>query len=423
MAKIDKETMSLHEYIKDIQDSSEKEEDKGQGKKEKEKTEVGWFEAILLHMDDCHLGNHIGTFVNPNIKIAVYSHTSKVAGYVTTGGSTCCLDCMSSSASYQPSAKLLLHTVPSDKNVSEVAIMKDEELEKELEKLFQPTEGLQEKVREMQKKIHDTQEKAQKIWENRWKEPEATDTHLRQVYFPVAEETYHLLSIMPSSSLTFEMYRRIRAINGHKIGCYKKRSETYGQPCEEITELTEIKFGGSQPQNISTLNSRYKGKVYLLSSLPPSLPARKIRLPKSDFFRESIWYKQQSNTLYRLHDYMKQNQNTMKIRQAIHNLVDEMISAVLLVSYQIRARGIGWSKEEAYSQLPTAQKIWLDDAYAEERKETSWADDISSSFARWVIRSYEKLLGEDAIKLGDAEHSFIKKQMENVLKDEVRYES
>ena len=411
MAKIDKETMSLYEYIKDIQDNAEKE------------TKVDWFEAILLHMDNCHLGNHIGTFVNPNIKIAICSHTSKVAGYVTTGGSTCCLDCMSSSASYQPSAKLLLNTVPSDKNVSEVAIMKDEELEKELEKLFQPIEGLQEKVHEIQKKIHDTQEKAQKIWADRWKEPEATDTHLRQVYFPVAEETYHLLSIMPSSSLTLEMYRRIRAINGHKIGCYNKKSETYGQPCEEITELTEIKFGGSQPQNISTLNSRYKGKVYLLSSLPPSLPARKIRLPKSDFFRESIWYKQQSNTLYRLHDYMKQNQNTMKIRQAIHDLVNEMISAVLLVSYQIRAEGIGWSEEEAYSQLPTAQKIWLDDAYAEERKETSWTDDISSSFARWVIRSYEKLLGEDAIKLGDAEHNFIKKQMENVLKDEVRYES
>ena len=431
MAKIDKETMSLYEYIKDIQDNAEK------------KTKGDWFEAILLHMDNCHLGNHIGTFVNPNIKIAICSHRSKVAGYVTTGGSTCCLDCMSSSASYQPSAKLLLNTVPSDKNVSEVAIMKDEELEKELKKLFQPIEGLQEKVREMQKKIHDTQGKAQKIWKDRWKEPEATDTHLRQVYFPVAEETYHLLSIMPSSSLTLEMYRRIRAINGHKISCYNKKSKTYGQPCEEITELTEIKFGGSQPQNISTLNSRSKGNIYLLSSLPPSLSAREIRLPKSDFFRESIWYKQQSNTLYRLHDvgrsakkvkeknkplyrlhdYMKQNRNTMKIRQAIHDLVDEMISAVLLVSYQIRAVGIGWSEEEAYSQLPTAQKIWLDDAYAKERKETSWVDDISSSFARWVIRSYEKLLGEDAIKLGDAEHGFIKKQMETVLKNEVRYES
>ena len=228
---------------------------------------------------------------------------------------------------------------------------------------------------------------------------------------------------MPSSCLALEMYRRIRAINGHKIGCYNKKSETYGQPCEEITELTKISFGGTKPLNISALNSRCRGKTYLLSSLPPSLPARKIRLPKSDFFRESIWYKQQSSTLYRLHAYMKQDRNTIEIRQEIHDLVNEMISAVLLAAYQIRTGKIGWSEEETYSQLPTAQKIWLDDAYAEERKETSWADDISSSFARWVIRSYEKLLGEDAIKLGDAEHGFIKKQMETVLKDEVRYES
>lgn len=332
----------------------------------------------------------------------------KMAGYVTTGGSTCSLDILIP-AQYLGSASLLLSPVTPDKNVLEAVITRDKEFEKELELLSLPIEKLQKKVQEM---LEDSQ-----------KEPEATDTHLRQVYFPIAEGKYHLLSVMPSSSLALEMYQRIRAINGHKIDCCNKKSENYGKPCEEVTGLTMIGFGGSKPLNISALNSRCGGKTYLLSSLPPSLPARKIRLPKSDFFRESIWYKQQSSALYRLHAYMKQDRNTIEIRQAIHDLVDEMISAVLFAAYQIRAEKIGWNEEEAYSQLPTAQKIWLDDAYAEERKETSWADDISSSFARWVIRSYEKLLGEDAIKLGDAEHGFIKKQMETVLKDEVRYES
>lgn len=395
MAKEKKEVTSLHEYI--IESAAKK-----------GKTPADWFDAMVMHMNECHLASHVGKFTNPDIKTTVCSHSKKVAGYVTTGGSTCSLDILIP-AQYLGSASLLLSPVTPDKNVLEAVITRDKELEKELELLSLPIEKLQKKVQEM---LEDSQ-----------KEPEATDTHLRQVYFPIAEGKYHLLSVMPSSSLALEMYQRIRAINGHKIDCCNKKSENYGKPCEEVTGLTMIGFGGSKPLNISALNSRCGGKTYLLSSLPPSLPARKIRLPKSDFFRESIWYKQQSSALYRLHAYMKQDRNTIEIRQAIHDLVDEMISAVLFAAYQIRAEKIGWNEEEAYSQLPTAQKIWLDDAYAEERKETSWSDDISSSFARWVIRSYEKLLGEDAIKLGDAEHGFIKKQMETVLKDEVRYES
>lgn len=395
MAKEKKEVTSLHEYI--IESAAKK-----------GKTPADWFDAMVMHMNECHLASHVGKFTNPDIKTTVCSHSKKVAGYVTTGGSTCSLDILTP-AQYLGSASLLLSPVTSDKNVLEAVITRDKELEKELELLSLPIEKLQKKVQEM---LEDSR-----------KEPDATDTHLRQVYFPIAEGKYHLLSVMPSSSLALEMYQRIRAINGHKIDCCNKKSENYGKPCEEVTGLTMIGFGGSKPLNISALNSRCGGKTYLLSSLPPSLPARKIRLPKSDFFRESIWYKQQSSALYRLHAYMKQDRNTIEIRQAIHDLVDEMISAVLFAAYQIRAEKIGWNEEEAYSQLPTTQKIWLDDAYAEERKETSWADDISSSFARWVIRSYEKLLGEDAIKLGDAEHGFIKKQMETVLKDEVRYES
>ena len=395
MAKEKKEVTSLHEYI--IESAAKK-----------GKTPADWFDAMVMHMNECHLASHVGKFTNPDIKTTVCSHSKKVAGYVTTGGSTCSLDILTP-AQYLGSASLLLSPVTPDKNVLEAVITRDKELEKELELLSLPIEKLQKKVQEM---LEDSQ-----------KEPEATDTHLRQVYFPIAEGEYHLLSVMPSSCLALEMYQRIRAINGHKIGCYDKKSEDYGKPCEEVTGLAMIGFGGTKPQNISALNSRYGGKTYLLSSLPPSLPARKIRLPKSDFFRESIWYKQQSNTLYRLHTYMKQERNTMEIRQAIHDLMDEIISAVLLTTYQIRAREIGWSKKEAYSQLPTAQKIWLDDAYMEERLKPSWTGKIAAAFARWVIFSYEKLLGEEAVSLGDAEWSNIKNQMEIVLKDEVRYES
>lgn len=395
MAKEEKEVTSLHEYI--IESAAKK-----------GKTPAEWFDAMVMHMDECHLASHVGKFTNPDIKATVCSHSKKVAGYVTTGGSTCSLDILTP-AQYLGSASLLLSTVTPDKNVLEAVISRDKELEKELELLSLPIEKLQEKV--------------QKMLEDSRKEPDATDTHLRQVYFPIAEGEYHLLSVMPSSSLSLEMYRRIRAINGHKIDCYSKKSEAYGKSCEEVKGLTMIGFGGTKPQNISALNSRRGGKAYLLSSLPPSLHEVKVRIPKSDFFKESIWYKSQSSALYQLHAYMKQERNTMEIRKAIHDLVDEMIDAVLLVAYQIRAGAAGWSEEETYVVLPRSQKIWLDDACMEERQDPSWTGEIAASFARWVVFSYEKLLGEEAVSLGDAEWRCFKDQMEIVLKDEVRYES
>lgn len=395
MAKEKEEVTSLHEYI--IESAAKK-----------GKTPAEWFDAMIMHMDECHLASHVGKFTNPDIKATVCSHSKKVAGYVTTGGSTCSLDILTP-AQYLGSASLLLSTVTPDKNVLEAVISRDKELEKELELLSLPIENLQEKV--------------QKMLEDSRKEPDATDTHLRQVYFPIAEGEYHLLSVMPSSSLSLEMYRRIRAINGHKIDCYSKKSEAYGKPCEEVKGLTMIGFGGTKPQNISALNSRRGGKAYLLSSLPPSLHEVKVRIPKLDFFKESIWYKSQSSALYRLHAYMKQERNTMEIRKVIHDLVDEMIDAVLLVAYQIRAGAAGWSEEETYVALPRSQKIWLDDACMEERQDPSWTGEIAASFARWVVFSYEKLLGEEAVSLGDAEWRCFKDQMEIVLKDEVRYES
>lgn len=331
MAKEKKEVTSLHEYI--IESAAKK-----------GKTPADWFDAMVMHMNECHLASHVGKFTNPDIKTTVCSHSKKVAGYVTTGGSTCSLDILTP-AQYLGSASLLLSPVTPDKNVLEAVITRDKELEKELELLSLPLEKLQKKVQEM---LEDSQ-----------KEPEATDTHLRQVYFPIAEGEYHLLSVMPSSCLALEMYQRIRAINGHKIDCCNKNSENYGKPCEEVTGLTMIGFGGTKPQNISALNSRRGGKAYLLSSLPPSLREVKVRAPRSDFFKESIWYKSQSSTLYRLHAYMKQDRNTIEIRQAIHDLVDEMIDAVLLVAYQIRAGAAGWSEEETYTALPRSQKIWL----------------------------------------------------------------
>lgn len=399
MAKEEKEVTSLHEYI--IESAAKK-----------KKTPAEWFNAAVENLKYCKLATHIGKFTHPDadVDVAIYCKPNQLNGYVTTGNTTCQWD-VSRVANYNSSGGLLLQPVLPENSVSvlEGILTNDKPVEEELDLLGLPIENLKTKI--------------QWLNEERKKTPKKTDRHIKQVYFPIAEGEYHLLSVMPSSSLSLEMYQRIRKINGYKINCYDKTSEDYGKPCEEVTGLTMIGFGGTKPQNISALNSRRGGKAYLLSSLPPSLHEVKVRIPKSDFFKESIWYKSQSSALYQLHAYMKQERNTMEIRKAIHDLVDEMIDAVLLVAYQIRAGAAGWSEEETYVVLPRSQKIWLDDACMEERQDPSWTGEIAASFARWVVFSYEKLLGEEAVSLGDAEWRCFKDQMEIVLKDEVRYES
>ena len=410
--------VSLHEYIleavKETNDNIEKNNKKfiKEGKPEKvkqKKTVEQWFNDVVENIKSCKLATHVGKFTNPDIETLVLSNAKKIDGYVTTGGASCSLD-IYASATFLPSAKLLLHSVTKEMTVWESAATKGEELANEL------------KLLPISFSMDELQKKSQQMIMNGKKEPDATDTHLKQVYFPIAEGEYHLLSVMPSSCLALEMYQRIQAINGHKINCYDKTSEDYGKPCEEVTGLTMIGFGGTKPQNISALNSRNRGKAYLLSSLPPSLQEVKVRIPKSDFFKESIWYKSQKIKLYQLHAYMKSTRNNLKVRRGIRALVHKIMDDVIFTAYQIRATGDGWSNDEKYANLPHAQKIWLDDIYKEKRKDNDWLQEIAGSFARWVIASYEKTLGDEKILLGDGEWLFIKQFMEKVLKDEVRYE-
>lgn len=398
MAKEKKEVTSLHEYI--IESAAKK-----------EKTPAEWFNNAVENLKYCKLATHIGKFTHPDadVDVAIYCKPNQLNGYVTTGNTTCQWD-VSQVANYSSSGGLLLQPVLPENSVSvlEGILTNDKPVEEELDLLGLPIENLKTKI--------------QWLNEERKKTPKKTDRHIKQVYFPIAEGEYHLLSIMPSSSLSLEMYQRIRKINGHKINCYDKTSEDYGKPCEEVTELTMISFGGTQPQNISALNSLRRGKAYLLSSLPPSLQEVKVRIPKSDFFKEYIWQKSQKKKLYQLHDYMKSTRNNLNVRRNIRALVHKTMGDVIDTAYKIRATGNGWSNDEKYTNLPHAQKIWLDDIYKEERKNNDWLQEIAGSFARWMIASYEKTLGNEKIILGDREWLFIKQFMEKKLKDEVKYE-
>ena len=122
-----------------------------------------------------------------------------------------------------------------------------------------------------------------------------TDRLVKQVYFPIKENSYHLLSILTSSGLITEFKNKIDIIrfseNVKEAKECRKNKKHYEGGFDDLSDLTILGYGGTKPQNISILNSKNGGRSYLLPSLPPKITKREIRLPNRNFFENSLWIK------------------------------------------------------------------------------------------------------------------------------------
>ncbi|MCK4492677.1 MAG: hypothetical protein KAU26_01360, partial [Methylococcales bacterium] len=134
-----------------------------------------------------------------------------------------------------------------------------------------------------------------------------TSDLIKQVYFPV-DDHYHLLSLLTPSGLMYKFKHQINDIRfsdeAKEARDAKKKNNYNEKGFDEIYDLTAIGYGGTKPQNISVLNSQNGGVSYLLSSMPPTLIPQKIRLPKTDFFNNSLYYKNYSSSFESLDKLM-----------------------------------------------------------------------------------------------------------------------
>lgn len=247
-----------------------------------------------------------------------------------------------------------------------------------------------------------------------------TDQLVKQVYFPVDEVQYHLLSILTPSGLITRLKQSIDDMRFSEQTKQAKESRKKNEHDEEgysdIFDLTVTAYGGTQPQNVSVLNSQNAGRAYLLSSCPPVLEKRTIRLPKTDFFAQSLYRKNYQDSFIQLHKFMQLNLNNIDIRNAIKNIIQFVIDQILLQALKTREYALdGWSNQDYYASLPKIQRIWLDNVHEKERGENSdWRDELSKEVTRWILRSYEKVIS-DAYTLGTGELLDVKQQVENSL--------
>lgn len=246
-----------------------------------------------------------------------------------------------------------------------------------------------------------------------------TDGWVKQVYFPV-DTDYHLLSLLTPAGLLTQNKSRIDAMRfsdtTKQARDSRRKNQYHPDGFDDISGLTVTLYGGTKPQNISVLNNQNAGRAYLLSSLPPTLEQRQVRLPTRHFFKNTLTIRRFQDSFQALNQLIRADINNIHIRNGIRNTLQYIIDSVLEHALRIRTSQPGWSDAERYQNLPLAHRIWLDDAHMELRKQNDdWLKQVSNDFARWIISAYEYLCKEGYTALSDNEFRALSTWVEQAI--------
>ena len=260
-----------------------------------------------------------------------------------------------------------------------------------------------------------------------------TDELNKQILWPT-EDSYHCLIPLYPTSLTHHLYQTIQDRKFSEANTQAKKNrykESAAQPQHSyitIKDLAVVNIGGSNPQGVSQLMSKKRGKTYLLPSMPPKFtPSQDLSFSKnakSIFKSKSLAYRSR-HTLDALYDIIKVQHNNVSIREARKSILDELLLQVLGTALSIQQnRPAGWSKDY---QLDYDEKLWLDphrrelsgeDKFLEDYENGYWQQAIETRFAHWL---QNLLKNEDTLKafkndFADPEHNEWEREMQDAIK-------
>lgn len=242
--------------------------------------------------------------------------------------------------------------------------------------------------------------------------PEATDNLLKQVYFPIGENQYHLLSIVyPSSDMFLLKHKYQEYYFGEEVKALrdaKKKNIFKEGEIHNLFDIVEIGFGGTKPQNISYINNSEHGTASMFYCSPPNALIKKPRKPKYDFFKECLFYNKFKPLFNELDRLFKTEYNNLNIRNYRDNILFNIFDEILNSINSLRNSETSWSDDEKYQNLPKYQKLVLDSKYSEVREDNlDLVEEFISDISRWIITTYKKLIKHNATSVGDIEIKFI----------------
>ena len=248
----------------------------------------------------------------------------------------------------------------------------------------------------------------------------------KQLYVPVGENEYHLISPLFASSLAQALHQRIsdsRYPDAAKEA-RKMRRENKFSPAVTVDYLKVAvqTFGGTKPQNVSQLNSRRGGKTFLLCCeaptwgerlLPPAAHSNSFWNAYSRRYDSLAWRTAKALKTFLLR--VVDTDSNKPIRDKRADMVDELID--ILIQYAAEVQSLtehaGWSEE---SKLSRSEQLWLDPNRADpqfqaERVAKDWQQDIANQFAAWLNAQ----LKDDRLVMKDAEYHEWAKLLRNKL--------
>ena len=221
----------------------------------------------------------------------------------------------------------------------------------------------------------------------------------KQLYWPVGNNEYHLLSPLFPTALVHTVWHTIREdrfSEGAKAAREAKRADIpHAHGYREYLNIVVQQFGGTKPQNISQLNSERYGENYLLPSCPPNWQSDPIKPPLRINSVFDGWFSRRKpvRELTRiLREYLAsvQTVNNIHIREKRAELIGYIRDELLHFAAELQELPPGWSLHQD-CRLNMDEQCWLDpwraeidETFASVRARGEWQDGICKRFANWL---------------------------------------
>ncbi|OBU15299.1 type I-F CRISPR-associated protein Csy1 [Photobacterium aquimaris] len=236
----------------------------------------------------------------------------------------------------------------------------------------------------------------------------SSHTLAKQIYFPIGDNQYHLISPLYSSALAHELFHQVQHSRFSDEMKAARDARKKNQPSDvdvlRYPDLAVTISGGSKPQNISQLNSKRYGKTYLFPCAAPNWQSQ-YQPPMFD----SNWFdsREVGRTTYYLIKLLaeflvkvKLLDSNIRIRQHRDQLADQILDSILTLAAPHQVNAKGWSES---SELSSAQQCWLD-PQASHLYSGDWQAEVSRDFGLWLNNRLEKasqqqlMLGSEALQ-------------------------
>ena len=224
----------------------------------------------------------------------------------------------------------------------------------------------------------------------------------KQIYWPLEDGKYHLLSPLFPTSLAHTLWSRIREnrfsdeVNAARKACRENKPHPRGY--HEYPHLVLQKFGGTKPQNISQLNSERYGENYLLDARPPVFRSQDCRpllgiasLFEGPFEQYGGVRGKVSKLKRHLGKVQWREHGNLEIRIERERLLAEICDDLLNYAAELQLKlPPGWTQHPD-CRLKPVEQYWLDPAraatdadFAAQRSLGEWRPEIAKRFGVWL---------------------------------------